>query len=316
MPEFTSYHATSHPIIKKVDDYNNILDHAFEKSVSYIVRKNSFGNTEVLSGSGQNAGKLVSGVSTIQGAHDLMASGGTMAIKEGTFSENVTISNQKVTILSSPATYLDGTLTVNAEDSYIVGFPRIKTLTRGAITKYFFQVIEDGIAKPRVYSAAELILGNMVKLSAEKPDKTVVSFYYRDGNAPFENVIGEDGYANAFKHNVTIGVQGTTVAPFVRFKDSGSVNAHDLVSENDVVYLKNDAGFTKWATYMPLNWPHVFDNGNVEVSTTNVFRMRCKAGVPNDADMAAPVDGAVIIDTTNSRIYVRIGGAWKQVGVA
>ena len=40
MTEFTAYDAATHPIIKKEDDYNNILDHAFEKSASYIIRIN------------------------------------------------------------------------------------------------------------------------------------------------------------------------------------------------------------------------------------------------------------------------------------
>jgi hypothetical protein len=41
-----------------------------------------------------------------------------------------------------------------------------------------------------------------------------------------------------------------------------------------------------------------------------------KAGAPNDFDFIGPADGFVAIDTTNSRIYVRIGGVWKSVVVA
>lgn len=38
MTEFTAYNAGTHPIIKAEDDYNNILDHAFEKSANYVIR--------------------------------------------------------------------------------------------------------------------------------------------------------------------------------------------------------------------------------------------------------------------------------------
>jgi hypothetical protein len=36
-----------------------------------------------------------------------------------------------------------------------------------------------------------------------------------------------------------------------------------------------------------------------------------KAGIPADGDFLNPTDGMMAIDTTNSKIYVRIGGAWK-----
>jgi hypothetical protein len=38
---------------------------------------------------------------------------------------------------------------------------------------------------------------------------------------------------------------------------------------------------------------------------------KIKAGVPTDADTATDADGTILIDTTNSRIYVRVGGTWK-----
>ncbi len=47
------------------------------------------------------------------------------------------------------------------------------------------------------------------------------------------------------------------------------------------------------------------------------FAHRTKAGAPTDADFATPPsDGTIVIDTTNSRIYARIGGVWKYVAVA
>ena len=48
------------------------------------------------------------------------------------------------------------------------------------------------------------------------------------------------------------------------------------------------------------------------------LRPAVKAGVPSDADYTtAPPVGSVVIDTTNSRIYVRTAVAtWKMVAVA
>lgn len=44
---------------------------------------------------------------------------------------------------------------------------------------------------------------------------------------------------------------------------------------------------------------------------------KVKAGVPADADYVfPPPDGTLQIDSTNNRLYVRIGGVWRSVGVA
>jgi hypothetical protein len=42
-----------------------------------------------------------------------------------------------------------------------------------------------------------------------------------------------------------------------------------------------------------------------------------KAGVPSDADWTvAPPDGTLVIDTSNSRLYSRVGGTWKYTALA
>jgi hypothetical protein len=43
---------------------------------------------------------------------------------------------------------------------------------------------------------------------------------------------------------------------------------------------------------------------------------RIKAGTPVDADVTNPTDGMLIVDTTASKIWTRIGGVWKGVIVA
>jgi hypothetical protein len=43
---------------------------------------------------------------------------------------------------------------------------------------------------------------------------------------------------------------------------------------------------------------------------------KTKAGAIADTDFAAVVDGLLAVDTTNSRLYARIGGVWKSVALA
>lgn len=40
---------------------------------------------------------------------------------------------------------------------------------------------------------------------------------------------------------------------------------------------------------------------------------KTKAGAPTDADFTTPVDGLLAVDTTNSKLYIRIGGVWKAI---
>lgn len=53
---------------------------------------------------------------------------------------------------------------------------------------------------------------------------------------------------------------------------------------------------------------------NVTASSAIVHRI--KAGTPTDADVTGPADGMCVVDTAASKIWVRIGGAWKSATVA
>jgi hypothetical protein len=54
---------------------------------------------------------------------------------------------------------------------------------------------------------------------------------------------------------------------------------------------------------------------NGQVRTKGVSTLT-KAGVPNDGDFVTGAnDGMLAVDTTNNKIYVRIGGVWKSVTV-
>lgn len=42
---------------------------------------------------------------------------------------------------------------------------------------------------------------------------------------------------------------------------------------------------------------------------------RVKAGIPADADFVSPADGIGVVDSTNNRIYFRVGGTWKYAAL-
>jgi hypothetical protein len=44
--------------------------------------------------------------------------------------------------------------------------------------------------------------------------------------------------------------------------------------------------------------------------------LKTKAGTPSDADFSTPASGMIAVDTTASKIWVRVGSTWKSVAVA
>src|SRR5262249_36025287 len=57
--------------------------------------------------------------------------------------------------------------------------------------------------------------------------------------------------------------------------------------------------------------------GKGPVNARDTFNVKPKPGPPRDADLPAPpADGTMVADTTASKLWVRIGGAWKSVAVA
>lgn len=53
-----------------------------------------------------------------------------------------------------------------------------------------------------------------------------------------------------------------------------------------------------------------------QVEATGGIVTKVKAGTPSDADLVAPQNGAIIVDSVGSKIWVRIGGAWVGVVVS
>jgi parallel beta-helix repeat protein len=61
MSDFQPFNAATHPIVKLEDDYNNILKEAFEKTASYIVRKNGSYYEAIQGGGSMGAGTIAFG---------------------------------------------------------------------------------------------------------------------------------------------------------------------------------------------------------------------------------------------------------------
>lgn len=78
------------------------------------------------------------------------------------------------------------------------------------------------------------------------------------------------------------------------------------------------------------NGEHRWGLGGSTVFDTNLFRFaanvlatddqfsaggglttKTKTGVPSDVDVSLATDGSIVLDTTNSRLYVRSAGVWK-----
>lgn len=66
----------------------------------------------------------------------------------------------------------------------------------------------------------------------------------------------------------------------------------------------------------------VTSGGNVHLAgmvqaITNGLSTKQKAGVPVDTDWSPPPpDGTMVIDSTNSKLWARVGGVWKGVALA
>jgi hypothetical protein len=54
--------------------------------------------------------------------------------------------------------------------------------------------------------------------------------------------------------------------------------------------------------------------GNIRSSVGSV-KAKVKAGAPSDADFPEAEDGLVVADTTNNRIWVRVGGVWRYAAL-
>lgn len=114
MTEFTVYDAATHPIIKAVDDWNNLLGHGLEKNADYIIRVNGVDYEALKGGTTSDAGTIAFGgaddVGSVDGAiaHLVIeaahtaANGGHIHLKKGTYTLTDVIDIEKA------QTYISG----------------------------------------------------------------------------------------------------------------------------------------------------------------------------------------------------------------
>jgi hypothetical protein len=83
MTEFEAYSST-HPVVKLEEDYNNILDHAFEKPFTYLIRNNG-GTYEAIDGSTGKIADSNATLNTLVTAMLTAMTSGTLYLKEVAF---------------------------------------------------------------------------------------------------------------------------------------------------------------------------------------------------------------------------------------
>lgn len=116
------------------------------------------------------------------------------------------------------------------------------------------------------------------------------------------------------------GGQNAMTDPFTAKIQMKGVNLEMLDSGGTLTsYLQASDGALVWGSGSDVN---LYRGGANFLQTDDQFyagdgvRMKTKAGVPSDSDTTVDADGVIIIDTTNSDLYCRIGGTWKKVTLA
>jgi hypothetical protein len=163
------------------------------------------------------------------------------------------------------------------------------------------------------------------------------------------DVVGNRGWFNVLLVN-GVTVRASSSFPVLStdvltYMDSQSLfqGPLDLIisSSGGIFFQTNSAGAWKWkmdkttGSFIPFGTNNSADIGDTSYCVRNILwggimiprgtgremgvvQNRVKAGTPTDADM--PVygisDGALVVDTTGNKIWVRIGGTWKGVAVA
>lgn len=102
MTEFAEYNASTHPIIKLEDDWNNLLDHGLVKAASYVVRVNGSTYEAINGDTGKIAFSGADASTVIQAALNGLTSGRTWKehiVLKGLFSLSAKISIPSYTVL-------------------------------------------------------------------------------------------------------------------------------------------------------------------------------------------------------------------------
>lgn len=166
--------------------------------------------------------------------------------------------------------------------------------------------------------------GNGISLIRTITDGVVSGNVVDGGSAHGIAVLVFGGAATSARLSITGNVCRGNAGPGLRLQDG----ANSVVDGN--VFVANAYGFAHDATYATglifggsnLITGSTSDDysGHPGVSNFNTmgFAVRTQAGAVSDANypFSTPPNGALAVDSTGSRLYVRIGGAWKSVVLA
>lgn len=184
---------------------------------------------------------------------------------------------------------------------------------------YFIDAIDDGY-KTFVDECALADFDCLWKLS-DNHSIEVGSYTYQSVTQRFRN---QSGGAN-FEENL---VRQRRNHPLEYTAAAGGQNIEvtGIDGQAGLRFRRTSDGVFVWCNPLVPDWTGdttLYRGGANQLKTDDRFvaidgiTTKTKAGIPTDTDFATtPSDGTLVIDTTNSKIYVRIGGVWKSVAVA
>lgn len=160
--------------------------------------------------------------------------------------------------------------------------------------------------------------GLVARNAADDADRSLIKF-----NAANQVLIGDDGDRAVFGAAIRPGVDAfvADTAQIYRTATQGLVIAAGVGSSYDFLLanadgdtlLRNPTGTKDLQVGPQGNVVLGGNNGAIITSATDGFvYLPTMAGVPSGAPTVYTGYSPVVIDTTNSKIYARIGGAWKS----
>jgi hypothetical protein len=167
------------------------------------------------------------------------------------------------------------------------------------------------------FSGRNVIVGALV---AFKVNGTNVGIKGDLDNSMFNNVATPFTFSGGASMSSTIMYEYTE--RFFQAKAYGYVQRVQEFGESGVRFYQNTNGSLEWgdgtgySSDVQLNRA---TTGLLSVETNQMIRApgglitKVKAGTPTDADTVYDTDGTMIVDTSASKLWIRISGTWKSV---
>jgi len=132
------------------------------------------------------------------------------------------------------------------------------------------------------------------------------------------------GGANVLQTDSTLLFSSNSTAPIKTNQASGNVLVNRLLpADANGVFLITATGGLYWGpggstandVKLYRQAPQLLQCDSTLQSLKGVATY-VKAGAPVDGDFSSAIDGLLVVDTTNSKFWCRVGGTWKGVAVA